>query len=266
MAIEWLKVSEGQEPVVATAIHDGHELRSEVASLVALSDSERLREEDPFTATWATIVGARVISTRSRFEVDLNRPRDMAVYRKPADAWGLRVWKSEPSPEVVAASLQQYDYFYHEMHRVLARMEERYGRFAVLDLHSYNHRRGGPNSPPDDPSGNPEVNLGTGTVSRERWGFLVDRFKADLAGFNFLGRQLDVRENVRFKGGHLSRWVHQNFPSSGCCLAIEFKKFFMDEWTGEPFAEELERPVSGDEQGVFPAVSRGCQASHRHYP
>ncbi len=49
-----------------------------------------------------------------------------------------------------------------------------------------------------------------------------------------------MRENVRFKGGHLSKWIHENFPASGCCLALEFKKFFMDEWTGEPVAEELE--------------------------
>ena len=240
MAIEWLKISEGQEPVVATAIHDGHELRPEVANLVAMSGSDRLREEDPFTATWTTIVGTRVVPTRSRFEVDVNRPREKAVYMEPEDAWGLRVWKSEPSQEVVGESLSQYDFFYSEMRRVLTEMEERYGSFAVLDLHSYNHRRGGPGSPPEDPSGNPEVNLGTGTVNRERWGGLVDRFKADLAGFNFLGRQLDVRENVRFRGGNLSRWVHENFPVSGCCLAIEFKKFFMDEWTGEPIAEELE--------------------------
>ena len=63
---------------------------------------------------------------------------------------------------------------------------------------------------------------------------------AELRNFDFLGRRLDVRENIRFKGGHLAKWVHENFPTSGCCLAIEFKKFFMDEWTGEPIDEELE--------------------------
>jgi N-formylglutamate deformylase len=38
---------------------------------------------------------------------------------------------------------------------------------------------------------------------------------------------------VRFRGGRLSRWIHETFPETGCALAIEFKKFFMDEWTGE---------------------------------
>ena len=31
--------------------------------------------------------------TRSRFEADLNRPRDRAVYLTPADAWGHQVWR-----------------------------------------------------------------------------------------------------------------------------------------------------------------------------
>ncbi len=29
------------------------------------------------------------------------------------------------------------------------------------------------------------------------------------------------------------RWIHANFGASACCLAIEFKKFFTDEWIGE---------------------------------
>ena len=55
--------------------------------------------------------------------------------------------------------------------------------------------------------------------------------------FDFQGRHLDVRENVRFFGGNFPRWVNGAFPGKGCALAIEFKKFFMDEWTGEIFQE-----------------------------
>ena len=237
---KWLAVTEGQEPIVATAVHSGHELRPEVAALVALSDSDRLRQEDPFTAIWTTVVDTRLVPSRSRFEVDLNRPRNKAVYLRPEDAWGLRVWREEPSKQLLAESLKQYDYFYTEMRRVLTQIQERYGRFVVLDLHSYNHRRAGPDAPPDDPQDNPEVNVGTGSMDRESGRGVVDRFIADLKDFDFLGRRLDVRENVRFTGGHLAKWVHENFPDSGCCLAIEFKKFFMDEWTGEPVDEELE--------------------------
>ena len=49
----------------------------------------------------------------------------------------------------------------------------------------------------------------------------------------FDGGHLDVRENVRFKGGYMSRWINERYAGRGCALAIEMKKIFMDEWTGE---------------------------------
>ncbi|MBW2543055.1 MAG: N-formylglutamate amidohydrolase [Deltaproteobacteria bacterium] len=240
MRDRFAEIVEGQEPLAATAIHNGHALRKEVAEIMALSGSDRLREEDPHTGIVASVVTTQLVVNRSRFEVDLNRPRETAVYRTPADAWGLEIWKRNPPEELIERSLAEYDAFYAEAHRVFSEMERRFGCFVVLDLHSYNHRRQGPGEPPDDPAENPEVNIGTGTVDRSRWGQLVDRFMGDLVAFDFLGRQLDVRENVKFRGGRLSAWIHENFPRSGCCLAIEFKKFFMDEWTGKVDAEEFE--------------------------
>ena len=225
-------IAEGVSPLVATAIHNGHELREEVAGLSALSDGERLREEDPFTADWTAITDTRIIVTASRFEMDLNRHREKAVYIEPEDAWGLKLWENRPSPEMVARSLDNYDKFYAEVQRFFSKLEHRFGRFVVFDLHTYNHRRGGPDAPAAELAANPEVNVGTGTMDRKLWAPVVDRFIAQLRSFDFLGRRLDVRENVKFQGGHFSRWIHQTFPRSGCALAIEFKKFFMDEWTG----------------------------------
>ncbi len=34
--------------------------------------------------------------------------------------------------------------------------------------------------------------------------------------------------------GDAKRFVHEHFPEIGCAIAIEFKKIFMDEWTGQP--------------------------------
>ncbi|MBN2563638.1 MAG: N-formylglutamate amidohydrolase [Phycisphaerae bacterium] len=223
----------GEGPLVAVAIHAGHAVRDEVAARMALVDSARLREEDPFTDTWTEIAPTRVVALRSRFEVDLNRPREKAVYRRPKDAWGLKVWKSKLPETVIAESLAEYDAFYAAMRDVLKEIERDCGRFFVFDLHSYNHRRGGPDAPVADEAENPLVNIGTGTMDRARWAPVVDRFVAELRAYDFPGGQLDVRENVRFRGGHFSRWVHEVFPQTGCALAIEFKKFFMDEWTGE---------------------------------
>ena len=156
-----------------------------------------------------------MIGLHSRFEVDLNRPRDKAVYINPEDAWGLTVWKSAPPPEMVEASLAQYDAFYAEVEQILSAVAAQYGRFVVFDLHSYNHRRDGAQGSPADPALNPEVNIGTGTLDRAIWGALTDRFMADLRAFDYAGRHLDVRENVKFQGGQFSRWVHQTFPGVG---------------------------------------------------
>ena len=230
----------GNSPIIAAAIHNGHEVRDEVSELFNLSVAERLREEDPFTGDWTTIADTRIIGLRSRFEVDLNRPREKAVYIEPEDAWGLQVWKSRPSKEIIERSLSEYDAFYNETFNVLKNLQQQFGKFVLFDLHTYNHMRGGPNEQPADPSSNPEVNIGTGTLDREYWAPVVERFMSDLHDFDYIGRHLDVRENVKFKGGNFSRWTNENFDKSGCAIAIEFKKFFMNEWTGEPDKVQLE--------------------------
>ena len=235
----WRSVVSGGS-LIATAIHDGHEVRPDVAELLSLGESDRLREEDPYTGAWTGAGQTRIVGLRSRFEVDLNRPREKAVYRTPADAWGLHVWRQEPGERLISASLAEYDAFYRYVHGILTDASKRHGLFVVFDLHSYNHRRDGAASSPADPAVNPEVNIGTASMNRARWAPVVDRFIADLQRFDFRGRHLDVRENVKFKGGHFPRWIHEQFPDSGCALAIEFKKFFMDEWSGSCFHGEHE--------------------------
>jgi N-formylglutamate amidohydrolase len=189
-------------------------------------------EEDPFTDRWTRVGDWRIVACRSRFEVDLNRSRDKAVYLEPEDAWGLRVWNATPGDRMLRRSLQAYDAFYDMLARLLRRLEGEYGRFLVLDLHSYNHRRAGPEAPPADPEANPEINIGTGSMDRRRWADERTRFMSALGSVELDGRRLDVRENVRFQGGHLASWVHASFPTTGCVFAVEVKKFFMDEWTG----------------------------------
>ncbi|MHA6692999.1 N-formylglutamate amidohydrolase, partial [Devosia sp. A449] len=70
----------GASPIVGTAIHNGHRLRDDVGAAMALDEAGRLREEDPFTEFVIRDVPNRVVFHRSRFEIDLNRDRDGAVY------------------------------------------------------------------------------------------------------------------------------------------------------------------------------------------
>ena len=151
--------------MVATAIHAGHELRPSIAALTALDDATRLREEDPFTDRLAEVGGTTVVVHRSRFEVDLNRPREASVYRVPDDAWGLDLWRAPLPEEDVARSRRLYDDFYAELARRLDVLAAR-GPFLVLDVHSYNHRRDGVDASPAPVGANPEVNVGTGSLDR----------------------------------------------------------------------------------------------------
>jgi hypothetical protein len=223
----------GSGPLVATAIHDGHYVRPEVAAILAIDEETRLREEDPFTGLLTLAVPTRIIGMRSRFEMDLNRPRDKAVYLTPDDAWGLAVWKSPPPRALVERSLAAYDSFYADVRKVLESRIAAYGGFVVLDLHSYNHRRLGPEAPAAGAGGNPEINVGTGSVDRVRWGSVIDEFMEGVWSSRMsAGSRLDVRENIKFLGGTFSTWINQTFSGKGVAIAVEFKKIFMDEWSG----------------------------------
>ena len=224
--------------VITTAIHNGHDLRAGLAALSAIDDETRLREEDPHTGAIASRFANSVVVNRSRFEVDLNRDREEAVYTGPDDAWGLDVWRHDLTEGELAASLALYDRFYFDLAAVLDGLVADHGGFVLYDIHSYNHRRRGPDVEPDPAEESPVVNLGTGSLP-EKWKPVADAFMESLRSTTFDGDRLDVRENVRFEGRQLARWVHERYGELGCALAIELKKVFMDEWTGEVDPERL---------------------------
>lgn len=233
------KLIHGDSPLLAVAPHDGHIVRDELLPYFALSETERLYEEDPFTAHWAEIAPNHIIGLRSRFEVDLNRSEDMAIYLTPEQAWGLKVWQQPLPADIVARTIENYHAFYAMYLDVLNAIEARYGYVIVLDFHTYNHLRDGANQPPAPAIDNPEINIGTSNMDRAYWSDVLDRFTTDLCSYDYLGRQLDVREDVRWRGGPISQFVHTHFPKTGISINIEVKKFFMDEHTGEPDWEQI---------------------------
>ncbi len=236
----WWTTQRGASPVVGTAIHDGHAVHADLLRLMKLREEERLREEDPFTGLMIRDLANRIVVHRSRFEIDLNRAAAEAIYLRPEQAWGLDVWRKEPPASVTGIALAVHHAYYAMLGSYLEDLRRQYGRFVVLDIHSYNHRRGGPSVAASPAEEAPDINIGTFSMDRVRWAPVVDAFREYAAGFDFLGRKLDVRENIAFQGrGEQTRFIHERFASSGCALAIEFKKFFMDEWTGQPDMEAV---------------------------
>jgi len=223
----------GDGPVLGLAVHAGHEIRPDLLPLMNIDEATRLREEDPYTDHWTLACHNQLLTRRSRFEVDLNRDPSAAIYIQPEDCWNLDVWKHPVDDTVIRQSLAEHAAFYRTLHSFLTKLQKRFGRFVVCDFHSYNHRRDGPDGAPADPERNPDINIGTGSMNRALWGTLIDRFMDDVRAFDFPGGKLDIRENVNFTGRYVAQYVHHYFPNTGCVLAIEVKKFFMNEWTGE---------------------------------
>ena len=237
----WWTVQRGPGPVLATAIHDGNELRDEVARAMVLPEGDRLREEDPFTGQAIVDVPTHIVVHRSRFECDLNRGPVDAVYERPEQSWGLEVWSDVPPRAMTDRSLAYHSAYYRMLRQLLDEIAAEHERFVLIDVHSYNHRRDGAGGKPTPQEDAPDINIGTFSMPREQWSFLIDPLMEGMRGFDFNGRRLDVRENVAFQGkGEQTRFVHEHYPGSGCAIALEFKKFFMDEWSGTPDPKELE--------------------------
>lgn len=241
----------GTGPVVATAIHDGHGIRESLQPYVALDPASRRREEDPMTGVLTSVADVRLRVRTSRFQVDLNRPREKAISRAPADTWGLQVWRGELPETEVERSLAVHDRFYATMRSLLDEMVAQWGCVLLIDIHSYNHRRDGAGAPPAPAAGNPDIELGVTTLDHERWGRTLRRFAEALRSQPIAGRTPDVRENVRFPtGGHFPEWVYATYGDKVCTISPEFKKVYMDEWTGQLDIAVLEELRSGLERAV----------------
>lgn len=229
----------GSGPVFATALHAGHEVRNELLSMMALEESNRRREEDPLTDLLATVGDQFFQSHVSRFEVDLNRERSKAVYVRPDDAWGLRVWKRAPSQSEIEESLKTHDEFYRTMTDFLEEQIRQYGKILLLDIHSYNHKRDRRNIAP--PSENPDLDLGVTTVNFEKFGDVVDAFESELAKHKCGGKDLLIGRNVRYPdGGFWPEWVYENYGDHICTITLEYKKIFMDEWSSKADLAQIE--------------------------
>lgn len=236
-------IHRGFGPVLSTAVHAGHSLRDELQPYLYADEEALRREEDPLTDVLASVGDDVFCSYESRFEVDLNRSRERAFATAPEHTWGMRVWEAVPTQEMIDRSLERHDQFYRLMSSWIEDMIAKHGKVLLLDVHSYNHRRPGPDEPPMPPEQNPHIDLGQTTFDASRFGALAERFAHTLAAQPCQGIDLDVRGNVRYPdGGHWPEWVYAQYGDDVCTITLEYKKFFMDEWSGQvslPILEDL---------------------------
>ena len=210
--------------VVATSIHAGHELRPEIAGAMVLDEASGCARRTR-TPTASPTACATASCHRSRFEVDLNRPRREAVYRDPEDCWGLDVWRAALAGGAGRAVPG-------DVRRVLRRSWAR-----RLDAVAAAARSSCSTSTPTTTAATgptprrrrrrrtPRSTSGTGPLDRDRWAHLVDRFMDELRRPRGSRPPLDVRENVAvpraatWRGGCTSAT-----PGRAARWRMEFKK------------------------------------------
>lgn len=244
---EW-KRSPG--PVLATAVHAGHQITPDLEPYLEADEAKRRRDEDPLTGILASSAYSSVIVRRSRFEVDLNRSEERCICTDPEETWGVRFWREAPPEILLARSRRWHRQFYERAHTLIETMLTEHPNILVLDVHSYNHQRAG-----EGVSGaqedNPDIDIGITEAEWSRWGPTIDRFAAALRETPVGDREPDVRYNVRYPdGGHFPEWINEQFDARVCTVTLEYKKFFMEEWTELVYLQLLEDLRFGLDQAI----------------
>ena len=224
-------------------MHAGSRIRPEIAKALTVKRVDRFREEDPFMGAFIRDFPIQIIARDSRFEYDLNREPHRAFYPFGSLKWGLKVWCRELTEEEQELSIMKHHEF-HELVDMVAGYLLSHNRHAlVFDMHSYCFQREGTNDWYEDPR--PEINLGTRPVNREHFSQAIDSFLKDLSNTGIGDRPIRVAENEVFPGGYLSRRLSKKWFDNILVLALEYKKIFMDEWTGQVYREILDELVQG---------------------
>lgn len=238
MSLSYLyQIENHRSPFWAFAIHDGHHIDADLEPYLHISPEDRLREEDPYTAILAELPFSRFVCGTSRFQLDLNRNKDGAIYLTPEQSWGIQVWRIALPQHIKDKLYESYDMLYRKITQQIQHTIDRYGYFVVYDIHSYNALRDGPTAMIDKVN-NPQINIGTAN-NHSKWQELTSALMDGLRTGKD-GQTYDVRENVKFKGGFLSSYLNEQFGDYGCVFSIEFRKDFMNEWTGEVYPQKLQ--------------------------
>ncbi len=217
-------------PHVCTAIHAGHRLRPELQPKCALSEQERLYEEDPYTDVLVGNQPITVFARDSRFEYDLNRAPESCIYE---EAWGKAVWQQPLTESERQTSLDKHGAFYAVLGALYRKLESLYPAVLTYDVHSYNWQRPGMGD-------TPLFNVGTEQVDMQRWGGEVERWVTTLSEIRLPGIEVRAAVNEVFFGrGYHATFVREHLKNT-LILPSEVKKVFMDEHSGEPIPAILE--------------------------
>lgn len=206
-------------PYACGAVHDGHQFRKELWDNCLHTEYERWFEEDPATKEMVQTHPIVIGGMDSRFEYDLNRAPETAIYD---DAWGKQLWRNPLPQEKKARSLDKHHNFYKVVHALITKLEQKFGVCIVYDMHSYNWKRWTREVP--------TWNLGTANVDNQRFGNEIESWRSTLEKMPLPN---DIKStskiNDTFQGnGYFLKFITQNFNNT-LVLATEIAKVYCDE-------------------------------------
>lgn len=235
-------------PYVCGAVHDGHQFRKSLWEVCHHSEYERWYEEDPCTKQMVQSHPIVIAGCDSRFEYDLNRAPETAIY---TDAWGKELWKFPLKQKVKEFSLQKHQSFYRVVQALLEKLESKYKKVLVFDMHSYNWKRWNREVP--------TWNLGTANIDSRRFGDIALSWSAKLGQMQLPNSiKSTSRINDTFQGnGYFLKYITQNFKNT-LVLATEIAKVYCDELTGIIYPEVV-HSVEKQLQELIPLQSQEFQ-------
>ncbi len=212
---------------VCAAVHNGHQFRKELWENCLHTEYERWYEEDPCTKQLIENQPIVLAGCDSRFEYDLNRTPEDAIYE---DAWGKKLWKQKLPEAQKQKSLQKHTNFYTIVHALLTKLNEKHKATIVYDMHSYNWKRWDREVP--------TWNLGTANVDANRFKNSILLWQKTLSEIKFPNTiKATSKINDTFKGnGYFLKYITQNFTNT-LVLATELAKVYCDEYNYIIFPE-----------------------------
>ena len=214
-------------PYVCGAVHDGHQFRKELWDNCLHTEYDRWFEEDPCTKEFVKSHHIVLAGCDSRFEYDLNRDPENAIYE---DAWGKKLWREPLTQEQHSLSLDKHATFYVVVHALMTKLEQKFGHVIVYDMHSYNWKRWDREVP--------VINLGTSNIDNNKYGDFAESWRENLSTLNLpYAIESTSKINDTFQGnGYFLKFITQNFKQT-LVLATEFKKIYCDEYQEIIFPE-----------------------------
>ena len=207
-------------PYTCAAIHDGHQFRKELWSYYLHTEYDRWYEEDPETKNMVKTLPIVIAGCDSRFEYDLNRSPEEAVFET---AWGKQLWREPLTENLKKKSMKKHSNFYLMVYALITKLEAKFGFSIVYDMHSYNWRRWDREVP--------TWNLGTSNIDNNRFEKAIEDWRHSLSEIILPNQIISTSKiNDTFQGnGYFLKFITKNFKNT-LVLATEIAKVYCHEY------------------------------------